>query len=122
MQYDPLVAPDPQAWLSEPEAGRLGAVLQQHMRTAARVGNLQLHAAIHTTVETQIAERYANSVKALERLVSEGLDRHEAIHAIGTAVAKHVFRVLQGDAFDDKAYGSALDALDAETWRQSGKP
>jgi hypothetical protein len=121
MQYDPLVAPDPGAWLAEPEAARLAAVLDHHQSTGARVGNLNLHAAIHTAVETQLAERYAGSVTTLARLQGEGLDRHEAIHAIGTVVAKHVFRALQGDAFDDKAYGSALDTLDAETWRQSGK-
>jgi hypothetical protein len=122
MQYDPLVAPDPAAWLAQPEAARLDAVLDHHQSTRARVGNLTLHAAIHTTIETQLAERYASSVKAIERLQGEGLDRHEALHAIGTVVAKHVLRVVQGDAFDHKAYGSALDALDAETWRQSGKP
>jgi hypothetical protein len=48
---------------------------------------------------------------------AEGLDRHNAIHAIGSVLAKYMFDVMKHQQpFDDKAYGRELDALSAERW------
>ncbi|MGY4511289.1 hypothetical protein [Bradyrhizobium sp. USDA 3650] len=41
-----------------------------------------MHAVIHAVVESQIADRELPVRAAAQRLMSEGLDRHEAIHAI----------------------------------------
>jgi hypothetical protein len=39
-------------------------------------------------VETQLAEGHAEATAALDRLLQEGLDRHEALHAIGSVLAE----------------------------------
>jgi hypothetical protein len=48
-----------------------------------------------------------------------GLDRHEAVHAIGSVVAAQLYAVLQHRAFDSVEYEARLDALTADSWRLS---
>jgi hypothetical protein len=57
------------------------------------------HAMAHV-VETQIAEGDALPVRrTLERLMREGLDRHDAVHAIGMVLMTHIHDLLEaGDA------------------------
>jgi hypothetical protein len=82
-------------------------------------GSLRAHAAIHATVETQLAEGLGCAVRAMERLVEQGLDRHEAVHAIGSVVAAQLYAALQHRAFDSAEYEARLDALTADSWRKS---
>jgi hypothetical protein len=53
-----------------------------------RVGqSIRAHAANHVIVENQLAMGDATVVPAtLARLMQEGLDRHDAIHAIGSVL------------------------------------
>ena len=55
-----------------------------------------------------------------KRLMDEGLDRHEAIHAVGSVLMGIVFDVIR--KVDDEAninakYGRELAALTAASWR-----
>jgi len=120
MKYDPDNGPNPESWLALDEAERLEAVLRYHKRAHFRAGSLRGHAIIHTVVENQLAEGYGATVTALQRLQTEGLDRHEAAHAIGSVLAGHLNDAVQsGDtAFDAQAYDTALAEFTAAAWRR----
>ena len=122
MSYDPNRGPDREVWLSLDEDERLDAVLRYHQRIRFRVGNVRLHAAVHAIVENQLAEGVASVTAALDRLMSEGLDRHEAIHAIGAVATEQIYHTLKGSRpFDAAEYDRRLAALDAASWRRSGE-
>jgi hypothetical protein len=64
-------------------------VSRHHTGQRIRLPNETIHAAIHLIVENQVAlgDAFpANGV--LLRLMKEGLDRHEAIHAIGSVFSE----------------------------------
>jgi hypothetical protein len=115
--YDPNDAPDSSTWLRATEAERLEAVKDFHRELGEPVASLRLHAAIHVTVENQLAEGVEAALEALERLVSEGLDRHDAIHAIGSVVAEEMFAAMRDKTFDPTRYEARLRALTAAAWR-----
>ena len=118
MRYDPAVAPDPRKWLEMGEQERMTAIRKHHERAGVRVPSLQGDAIVHTIVESQLADRHAAAIRALDRLVEGGLDRHEAIHAVGAVLSRHLFRTMQGETpFDTAAYDSQLDELTVEGWR-----
>lgn len=118
VRYDPMIGPTPDAWLELDEGEQAELVLRYHKRHGARAGNMRLHAIIHATVETQLAERHVAATAALERLLGDGLDRHEAIHAIGSVVAEQIHGAMQGTAFDAGVYERRLSRLDAASWRR----
>ncbi len=106
LKYDPLVAPNALAWTSIDEAARLDAVLKYHLGKKEPKPNERLHAAIHAVVENQVAMGPAYpTAGVIERLMAQGLDRHDAIHAVGSLVSEHMFRALR-----DPASGSSLGA------------
>ena len=76
---------------------------------------------IHVVVENQVALGDATLVTAtLDRLMGEGLDRHEAVHAIGSILMSIVFDVVSeaDDGGDINAkYSRALATLTAAGWR-----
>ena len=84
MRYDASRAPDPQEWLELDESERIDAVIDYHKRAKKTVGqDKRLHAAAHV-IESQVAMGDATVVPApLNRLMREGLERHDAIHARG---------------------------------------
>jgi hypothetical protein len=120
MKYDPLVAPEPERWLGFAEGERLGAIEEFHQHLAASARNPRLHAIIHAIVETQLAMGEAAVLQALERLMREGLDRHEAIHAIGSVLSEQIYGALRSPAApSDPAadYVRKLEALTASGWK-----
>ena len=119
MRYDPAVPPDAARWLESDEPERLDAVLRHHKRARQDSGSPRMHAAIHVTVETQLAEGLDAAVRAMDRLREQGLGRHDAVHAIGSVVAEQMFAAVQGGEFDAAAYSQKLDVLSAESWRKS---
>jgi hypothetical protein len=122
MRYDASKQPDPQAWLALDESERIDQVVDYHRRNHLPLGgNAKLHGAAHVVVENQIAMGDATAVPAtFKRLMDEGLDRHEAIHAVGSVLMGIVFDVIR--KVDDEAninakYGRELAALTAASWR-----
>jgi hypothetical protein len=85
----------------------------------------RLHAAIHVIVENQVAMGDELPVRrVLERLRREGLDRHEAIHAIGSVLANHLSDLLATGprTVDAHApYWTELERLTAERWQSVGR-
>jgi hypothetical protein len=125
--YDPLVAPDPVQWLMLDEQERIDLVLAYHRRAGLRAPGEELHATIHVIVENQIADDELPVSRKARRLMSEGLDRHDAIHAIGSVLAGHIYELTrevksgkpQSDQDPNKAYFAELERLTAKSWRRS---
>jgi len=119
--YDPEKQQIPAEWLALDESERLRLVELHHRAARIRLPNARLHAAIHAVVENQLALDHQPIVRnSLNRLLSEGLSRHEALHAIGSVVAAHVYDILKSSSVPDHshvAYYSELETLTAEKWR-----
>ena len=122
--YDPDTPPSSTDWLDLDESRRLLLVTEYHKGSDIADSRLRLHAAIHVVVENQIALGDDVVVDALARLQREGLSRHEAVHAIGTAVSDHLFEILKTDVDDERkqpaTYIERVKRLTAESWRKSG--
>lgn len=120
MEYDPDGKVDAQAWHALTEAERFEAVEDYHRSHKIRLPKPRLHAAIHVIVESQVATGGAHPAAAvLARLMEEGLDRHEAVHAVGSVLASQIFDVLQKKIpGQDVAAGylEKLERLTAESW------
>ena len=122
-RYDPDRAPNPEEWLDTDEQERIDAVLRYHRKTKVRIPHEKMHATIHAVVESQLAVGFPASVRALERLMKEGLSRHDAIHAIGCAVADLMHGAMSGQITSDapEHLTRALDKLTKAEWhRQYG--
>jgi hypothetical protein len=100
------------------EAERLAIVRRYHRSVKHRAGNPQLQAAIQVTVESQLAERHPAATDALNRLTTDGLGRHEALHAIGSVVTAEMFEIVTARrAHDPEAHSRELRNLTAAAWR-----
>ena len=96
--YDPLKAPDPGEWLSMGEDERIALVVKHHGEAGVELPEQQIHAVVHAVVENQIALGDEVPIRTtLDRLVKEGLDRHEPVHAIGSVLAENLQDLLNDD-------------------------
>ena len=132
-EYDPLIEPDPEDWLATDEQQLLDVIERHHRREGLELERAGAHAAMHAIVENQIAEGDRWPVRrTLLRLMAEGLDRHDAIHAIASTLAVHLNTQLrearsqarrteqQSDRDSTGSYFSELEQLTAESWLRSG--
>ena len=114
MRYNADHAPAPEEWLELDEQDRIDQVIDYHKRAKKPVGeNNKLHAAAHVIVENQAAMGDATVVPAT-------LDRHDAIHAIGSVLAGIFFDVAKnpGKQVDNnEQYRRELAELTAASWR-----
>lgn len=119
-RYDPELTPVPEQWLALDEQIRHQLVEKYHRAEGIKLPNLKVHAIFHTIVENQIAENLESVVRAMTRLRSGGLSRHESIHAVGSVLAGHIH-----DLFHDKTdaasslavYNAAIERLTERSWR-----
>jgi len=112
---------DDEGWLATDHDELIGAVKDYHKQMRIRLPNVTAHALVHIVVENQLASGDPPAARtALARLMKEGLDRHESIHAIGSLVSAQMFAALKGEKPDRKAYEQQLARLTAESWRKSG--
>ncbi len=117
--YDPLNAPDPDEWQSMGENKRMMLVMEYHREAGVELPKEQVHAVVHVVVENQIALGDEVSAQAtLERLMREGLDRHEAIHAVGSVLVDFVQALICDDAAPktNEMYAEELKKLTAAEW------
>jgi hypothetical protein len=122
-RYDPSKSPDSVEWLALDEGERIEAVREYHQRHRIRLPNVKAHAIAHAIIENQLAEGLPAARSALARLLADGLDRHESIHAMGSVLMAHLWNLTnrpapEGDPND--AYLAALDDLSVDSWRRSG--
>jgi len=118
-EYDPALDPDPAKWISLDDDEKLQLVEKYHERFDPDLPDLELHSVIHAIIENQIALKDETPVAAtLARLKCEGLDRHDAVHAIASVLVNYLHEMLSGS--DTKAhneqYFEALMDLTAESW------
>lgn len=120
--YDPDHAPDPVEWLALDEDERLIRIEDYHLREGIELPNHRVHASFHLVVENQIALGDELPVRrVVARLMEEGMDRHEALHAVCTVLAVHLHEIMQGGAarpISHAAYNEAVEKLTAEGWRR----
>ena len=120
--YDPLIAPDPEDWLSADEQERLRLVEAYHRKAGVKLPNRTAHAVIHVVVENQAALGDDTAAReTMERLAREGLDRHEAVHAVGSVLIGFMQAVIDGDGASEatEQYNQELETLTAVKWRKS---
>jgi hypothetical protein len=124
LQYNPEEPVDPEEWLALDESERIESVRQYHRRRKIRLPNERLHAVMHVIIENQVALGKAFPAESvLSRLVGEGLDRHEAVHAIGSVLAERLLTALKGGGGADDLgadYVDGIERLTAESWRKQG--
>jgi hypothetical protein len=118
--YLPDFGPDPEVWLAMDEADRISRVSAYHKAAGFKAGSLRAHATIHTAVENQVAlGDETPAAVTLDRLMAEGLDRHDAIHAIGRFLLILLSDMQSGSETGDvnARYEAELNTLTAKKWR-----
>lgn len=118
--YDPNQAPSPVDWLELDEQERMILVEDYHREAGIELPNEVVHAVVHTVVENQLAMGEPVGVRAtLQRLLAEGVDRHGALHAIGSVLTEFMHDLATGEAEGEginEKYTSSLERIDARDW------
>ena len=122
MRYDPNRPAAAQEWSELDEDERNALVMEYHLRTGVKLPNPSLHCTLHVIIENQAVLGDETPVAAaLQRLVGEGLDRHEAIHAISAELSVIMFKLATppaGRSIND-LYFDKVRKLTAAAWRAS---
>lgn len=119
-EYDAYQPPLPEEWLALDENQRVALVAKYHREQLEEVPNERMHAIVHVVVENQIALGLHYVVETLHRLMGEGLDRHDAVHAIGSVLVDYSYEIVNDEqsTFQDveDEYARRLNDLTAEGW------
>lgn len=124
-RYDPHCEPDAEAWLAADQDERAVLVMDYHCEAGIKLERNAVHAAMHTIIETQIAtggEMLPVRVK-IRQLMAQGLDRHDALHAVGGVMLEQMQRMVRTGrewSEDSDRYFNALRRLTARKWLRSG--
>lgn len=119
MRYNPNRAPNQDEWFALDEAERIELVSAHHQELRVELPNAPAHAAIHVIVENQLAEGVEVVRDTLDRLLAEGLNRHDTIHAIGSVLAEHMRNLMQKGSktpHPTESYFQALRCLTSSSW------
>lgn len=120
--YNPHSQPDPEEWQELDEQEQIVLISEYHEREQIDLPGGSVHAAFHAAVENQLAEGMPDVREALSRLMEEGLDRHEAVHAVGSVLAECAWSALQPEgaaAGLNEEYLERVRALSAEEWKKT---
>lgn len=121
-RYNPSQAPDPEEWLELDESERIDLVENFHKESGEDVPEdaEKIHVAIHIIVENQFILRDLPVSATVAKLIRQGLDRHEALHAVGAVLAEDIFNLQSGqkDQWDQKGYRRRLEKLTVKRWRK----
>jgi hypothetical protein len=117
-EYDPDRAPDAEAWRAGNEMQLVELVQAYHRASQIPLPNERVHAALHVMVENQVALGASTPVAdAVDRLMGEGMSRHDAIHAIGAILSKHMHQATStGVPVSRDAYFGDIRAVTKEGW------
>jgi uncharacterized protein YoaH (UPF0181 family) len=119
--YDPEVEPDAQLWLALDEQSRITLAETFHRRAKTKLPSVKAHAVMHAIVENQVAMKLEPIVRAVQRLLNQGLSRHDAIHAVGSVLAEHLHEQITTEDEDSaeistSRYMARVERLDAKDW------
>lgn len=122
--YNPLVEPNKEEWLALSECDRIDSVKEFHENSNddefEEEAALSIHSTLHVIVENQLAMGVALISETIAKLTRQGLDRHEAIHAIGAIISEDIFDVMRGEKteFSPIRYRKKLDKITAKRWKK----
>ena len=120
--YNPLIEPNKDEWLESSEYDRIDAVREFHENSQEDFEDeaLSIHCSVHIIVENQLAMGVELIPETIAKLTRQGLDRHEAIHAIGAIISEDIFNIIRGDKaeFSPKQYRRKLEKITAKRWRK----
>ena len=123
--YDPLIPPPAEEWLALEEGERIELVEDYHRKARIPLPNIGVHAALQAVVETQIAMGDELPVaRIVQRLMAEGLDRHDALHCAGKALIESMSEIAREGATADtnERYLRKLESSTARDWLASAEP
>lgn len=118
--YNPNNAVNNVNWLALDETIKIKLVQDFHLDLALDLSDdaLKVHSLIHVIVENQLTTGVGVANETVEKLMRQGLERHESIHAIGAIISEDIFNVMKGDSieFSFKKYRRKLEKLTAKRW------
>jgi len=121
-KYDPDNSIEASEWLALDEAKQIELVKEFHSELELDMPTdaLSVHSSIHVIVENQLAMEVDFIPETIAKLTRQGLDRHEAIHAIGAIISEDIFDVLKGniEEFSPAKYRRKLEKITAKRWRK----
>jgi len=118
-EYDPDRGVDATWWAALDEMERIQLVEDYHREQKIQPGHTKLHAITHVVIENQVLLGDEIPVAAtLDRLMNEGLSRHDAVHAIGSVFAPFLYKLLNRETSDNTmtTYYKQLHELTAKGW------
>jgi uncharacterized protein YoaH (UPF0181 family) len=119
--YDPEVQPNAESWLELDEQQRISLAEAFHRRAKIDLPNVKAHATFHAIVENQLALGLASVVRAIPRLMNQGLSRHDAVHAVASVLADQLYEQASLKTEDtaevvNARYEAAVEQLTAKSW------
>lgn len=119
-KYDPTKPILADEWLALDEQEQIELVRSFHDTIDNEMPSdaLSVHSSVHVIVENQLAMGVELIPQTIAKLMRQGLDRHEAIHAIGAIVSADIFDILSGDMqeFSPTRYRRKLEKITAKRW------
>jgi len=120
--YDPSKQLSSDEWLDLEESERISLVRIFHEALDDDLPEdaIEMHTMFHVIVENQLAEKVELIPETITKLTRQGLDRHEAIHAIAAIVSEDIFDLWKGNKkeFSPKQYRRKLENITAKRWRK----
>lgn len=121
-KYNPEKSINPEEWLALDEGVRIELVRDFHQNLPEELPDdaLSLHSSLHVIVENQLAMGVQLIPETISKLIRQGLNRHEAIHAIGAILSADLYDLIKGNVqeFSLKKYRRKLDKITAKRWRK----
>lgn len=119
--YDPENPPNARTWLALDEQERISLAEEWHRRAKIDLPSVKAHAAFRAIVENQIALNLAPVVRAIPRLMKQGLSRHDAIHAVASVLAEHLHeqanaKIEESGEVVRARYDAEVERLNARDW------
>ncbi len=119
--YDPENQPNADAWLELDEQERISLAEKWHRRASIDLPSVKAHATFHAIVENQIALNLEPVVRAIPRLMKQGLSRHDAVHAVASVLAEHLHELANAKIEESvevvqARYDAEVERLNAKEW------
>ena len=117
--YNVSKSHNPANWLALDEETRLDLIVEYIEDSEKEIDNSKkrIHACVHMVVENQLALGEEPALNAYSRLMRQGLNRHETIHAIGAVIFEDIYGAMkEQDKKPFNSYKTRLRKLTAKKW------
>lgn len=122
MTYNPNIQMQKTQWLEMDEGQRIAIVEAFHVQSNEDIEleAMTLHATFHVIVENQIAQNVTIVEQTIAKLIRQGIDRHEAIHAISAIISEDILNAArgEGETFTIKKFRRKLEKITVKRWRK----